>query len=118
MAKVITKSKEHSEKSKTRPALTAEVREMQLIAKAYDLAEQRLTDGTASAQEVTHFLKLGSSKEKLEREKLEAENRLLVAKVESLQSQQRTEEMYIEALAAMRNYAGYGDEEKEEEYDD
>lgn len=82
------------------------------------MVEQRLLDGTASAQEVTHFLKLGSMRERLEREKLEEENRLLKAKTENLQSQKRVEELYSQALNAMRNYAGYPslDNEEDDEY--
>ncbi len=94
---------------KIRPALSPEARENQLISLAVDLVEQRLLQGTASSQEVTHFLKLGTMKERLEREKLEEENKLLKAKTEALQSQKRVEELYTEALNAMRNYAGQGD---------
>ena len=94
---------------KMRPALTPESRENQLISLAVDLVEQRLIDGTASAQEVTHFLKLGTAKERLEREKLEEENKLLRAKTENLQSQKKMEEMYEQALNAMRDYSGQGD---------
>ena len=95
-----------------RPALTPEARENQLISLAVDLVEQRLLDGTASSQEVTHFLKLGSMKERLEREKLEEENKLLRARTENLQSQKRVEELYTKALNAMRNYAGQGDDDE------
>ena len=79
---------------KMRPALTPEARENQLIALAVDLVEQRLREGTASSQETTHFLKLGSMKNRLEMEKLEEENKLLKAKTESIQSQKRVEELY------------------------
>lgn len=92
-----------------RPALTPEAREGQLISLATDLAEQQLRDGTASSQVITHFLKLGTEKERLERVRLEHENKLLVAKTEALQSQKRVEELYAEALKAMRNYSGQGD---------
>ena len=92
-----------------RPAMTPDSRENQLINMAVDLAERQLEEGTASSQVITHFLKLGSSKERLEREKLEEENKLLRAKTENLQSQKRVEELYAEALAAMRRYNGQGD---------
>lgn len=92
-----------------RPAMTPDARENQMINLAVDLAEKQLEEGTASSQVITHFLKLGSSKERLEREKLEEENKLLRAKTESLQSQKRVEELYAEALAAMRRYNGQGD---------
>lgn len=94
---------------KRRPALTPETRENQMISLAMDLAEQQLRDGTASSQVISHYLKLGTTKERLEKEKLEEENKLLKAKTESIKSQKRVEELYIEALNAMRNYAGKGD---------
>lgn len=93
----------------TRPFMTPEGQENHLISLANDLVEQRLRDGTASSQEVTHFLKLGSRKEALEREKLEQENSLLRAKTDSLKSQKRVEELYTEALEAMRRYSGHGE---------
>ena len=89
-----------------RPALTPEARENQLIALAVDLVEQRLLDGSASSQETTHFLKLGSMKNQLEMEKLREENKLLKAKTESIQSAKRVEELYAEAINAMRRYSG------------
>ena len=105
-----------TEPRKIRPALTPEARENQLIALAVDLVEQRLLDGTASSQETTHFLKLGSTKNKLEMEKLQEENRLLKAKTEALQSSKRVEELYSEAIKAMRRYSGQGDDRNEDEY--
>lgn len=94
---------------KIRPALSPEARENQLISLAVDLVEQRLRNGTASSQETTHFLKLGSSKEKLEKEKLRLETELVKAKTESIQAQQHGDEMYAEALNAFRQYSGQGD---------
>ena len=105
MAKVI---KNGNAKSR-RPALSPEARENQLISLAVDLAEKQLQEGTASSQVITHYLKLGSTKERLEKEKLEEENKLLRAKTENLQSQKRVEELYSEAIKAMRNYNGQGD---------
>ena len=96
------------------PALTPEARENQLIAAAIDLAERQIREGTASAQVITHYLKLGSSKAKLENEKLKTENRLLEAKIESLESQRSLEKIYQEALDAMRSYSG----QEYEGYDD
>lgn len=102
-------AKNSSEPSKRiRPALTPEARENQLIALAIDRAEQQLLDGTASSQVITHFLKLGSTKERLEKEKLEQENSLLKAKTEAMQSAKRVEELYADALNAMRDYSGNG----------
>lgn len=107
MAKTKKLSASDSSK-KIRPALTPEARENQLIALAVDLVEQRLLDGTASSQETTHFLKLGSMKNRLEMEKLKEENKLLQAKTESIQSAKRVEELYAEAINAMRRYSGNG----------
>ena len=96
-----------------RPALTPEARENQLIYLATDLAEKQLREGTASSQVITHYLKLGSTKEKLEREKLEEENKLLRAKTENLQSQKNVEETYLNAIKAMKRYSGNGDADEE-----
>lgn len=103
----------NTEPRKIRPALTPEARENQMIALAVDLVEQRLLDGTASSQETTHFLKLGSMKNRLEMEKLQEENRLLKAKTEALQSAKRVEELYSEAIKAMRRYSGQGSDDDE-----
>lgn len=111
-----TKKTSSNPSRKIRPALTPEARENQLISLAVDLVEQRLIDGTASSQETTHFLKLGSMKNRLEMEKLEEENRLLKAKTESIQSQKRVEELYAEALNAMRSYAGQVGDSDDDEY--
>jgi hypothetical protein len=100
-----------------RTALTDEGREQQLVSSAIDLAEKQLTEGTASAQVITHYLKLGSTRERLEQERLRNENELLKSKVESLASAKRVEELYGEALRAMRQYAGQ-DVEEEGLYDD
>jgi DNA-binding ferritin-like protein len=89
-----------------RPATTPEAREQQMISLADELAERQLRDGTASAQVITHYLKLGSSRERLEQERLANENILLKAKKEAMDSQARIEEMYGAALNAMRSYAG------------
>lgn len=97
-----------------RPATTPEGRENQLISLAADLAERQLNSGMASAQVITHFLKLGSTREKLEQERLQRENLLLSAKVDQLASSKRIEELYETALNAMRSYAG----KDVEEYDD
>ena len=100
-----TTIKNSSEPTRGRPALTPEARENQLIALAVDLAEEQLRNGTASSQVVTHYLKLGSSKEKLEKEILEKQKDLIEAKTQTLQSAQRTEELYSNALSAMKRYS-------------
>lgn len=111
MAKVkVTNSS--SSKQKMRPALTPDSRENQMISLAVDLAEQQLRDGTASSQVITHFLKLGTSMARLEKERLEKENQLLAAKTEALQSTKRIEELYADAISAMRTYGGHGDSDE------
>lgn len=99
-----------------RPAATPEGRENQLIAAAVDLAEKQIRNGTASSQVITHYLKLGSTRERLEQERLSLENEFTTAKMEALASQKRVEELYEEALDAMRKYAGH--EPDPEPFDD
>lgn len=99
-------NKKETKKLNRPPALTPEGRENQLISLAIDLAERQLAEGTASSQVITHYLKLGSTKERLEKEKLEKENELLKAKTEALQSAKHVEELYSNALDAMRKYSG------------
>lgn len=93
------------------PADTPEARENQLISAAVNLAEKQLLEGTASPSVITHFLKLASTREQLEREKLERENEVLRAKAEALESNRRTEELYADAIAAMRSYSGFNSDE-------
>lgn len=93
-------------KDKSHPAATPEERENQLISLAFDRAEQQLRDGTASAQVITHFLKLGTVKAEYEVEKLRKENALLEAKTEAIESTQRIEELYSNAIEAMKKYRG------------
>lgn len=112
MAKV-TPNNPSTTKKKIRPALTPDSREQQLASLAMDLVEQRLLDGTASSQETTHFLKLVSSKARLEKEYLEKQNKLMTAKTEALESAKRVEELYGEAIKAMRRYSGHGDSDDE-----
>ena len=98
------------------PVLTVEGRENQLIAAAYDLAEKRILEGTASSQELTYFLKAGSSKTKLELEKLRKENELLRAKTEALEAQVSNEALLEKALRAFRSYRGDDDDDEENDY--
>lgn len=97
------------------PATTPQARENQIIALAYDEAEKLIRSGKASSQVLTHFLKLGTVRESLEREKITHENELLKARSEALASSARMEELYGEAIKAMRGYQG---QEVEEEFDD
>ena len=101
-------------KKKSPPARSPEARENQLIALAYDVAEERLRNGTATSQEVVHFLRLGSMKERKELELMEKKNELMAAKTEALQSAKRIEELYSDAISAFKNYRGMSDED---EYD-
>lgn len=101
-----------------RPGFTPESRENQMISLAVDLAEKQLREGTASSQVITHFLKLGTTRAELEKEKLKRENELLRAKTESLQSAQKMEELFEEAIKAMSDYSGQNDTEEYDEYED
>jgi hypothetical protein len=94
------------EKPRHKPATTPEGRENEMVSIAHDLAERQIRNGTASSQVLTHFLKLGSTRERLEQERLEHENELTRVKIEALEGQKRVEELYLEALQAMRSYAG------------
>jgi uncharacterized protein YcaQ len=119
---IVPKKKEKEQQEpferKIRPALTPEARQNQLISLAVDRVEQRLLDGTATSQEIVHFLKLSTTKEQLEVEKLKKENELLKAKAEAIQSAKHTEELFAQALAAMKTYSSGFSEEEEDEYDD
>lgn len=107
------KKVENSGRKLRAPAPTSEAREQQLISLAVDCVEERMRTGKASAQEYVHFLKLASTKQQLELEKIRHENELLVAKKEALETSKRTEEMYTKAIEAMRSYAGVIDEQDE-----
>lgn len=109
MAKV--KPSTEAKQRKLRPALTPEARENQLISLATDLVEKRLIEGTASSQETTHFLKLATQEAKLKLKILEKQEELISAKTESIKSAQRTEELYRDAIIAMRKYSGGGADE-------
>lgn len=97
-----------------RPAITPEARENQMISLAVDLAERQLREGTASSQVITHYLKMASERERLERERLEEENKLLKAKTKALEDQGEYKELVAQAIKAMRNYSGQGDPDEYE----
>lgn len=105
-------------RSRRPPATTPESRENQLISSAVDLAEKQMNEGTASAQVITHYLKLGSSREKLEQERMRQEVALMEAKRENMASAQRVEELYGAAIDAMRAYAGHEALQKAQEEED
>lgn len=99
-----------------RQALSPEARENQMISLAVDLVEKRLREGTASSAETTYYLRLSGSKARLEKEKLEEENKLLRAKTEALQAAKNTEEMYAEAIKAMGIYSGKDEEDNSNDW--
>lgn len=92
-----------------RPALDPDIRERQMVNLAEQLAEKQLREGTASSQVITHYLKLATEKERTEREILKLQKDLITAKTEAIKSQKKVEEMYAEALTAMRSYSGQGE---------
>lgn len=100
-----------------RPALGREAREDQLISLAIDRAEEQLRDGTASSQVIVHFLKLASTREKIEKEILEKQKEQLDAKTQAIRSQQRVEELYASALEAFRSYSGNRAEDDDDDYE-
>lgn len=104
---------------RTRRALDPEARENQMISLAENLAEKQLMDGTASSQVITHYLKLGTAKYKLELERTKQENALLQAKTEMTQSYKNVEKLYSEAMDAFRSYSGQGPAEDfgDDDYD-
>lgn len=117
MAKVASVNPSNSYPSR-RPGLTPEADENQLIALALDLVERRLRDGSASSQETTHFLKLATTKARLENKLLEAQTEMAIAKKEALESQKRSEEMFREAIAAFKSYAPSQSNPVEDDYDE
>ena len=109
-------AKSGNKPTKIRPGLTPEAREDQLIALAVNLAEKQLMEGTASSQVISHYLKLGSSTERIRRDMLKEEKKLMQAKTEAMQAEKRVEELYTEALKAMSLYRG--DEQNSDEDDE
>lgn len=116
MASKQTTSREKHIRSQP-PATTPEGREQQLVALAMDASEKRIRNGTASAQELVYLMKAGSPNAKLERQILEQQKELMTAKTEALQSQKRVEELYANALSAMRSYSGNASDTEVDEYE-
>jgi hypothetical protein len=100
------------------PATTPEGRENQLILLATDLAEKQLREGTASAQVISHYLKLASTREKLEQTRLAGEIQLNKAKIDQIQSTTNSEALLLKAIAAMTSYRGTVDLQGEDDYRD
>jgi hypothetical protein len=112
------RSAQRQEERKVRPATTPDGRESQMIAQAMRLAERQIEEGTASAQVITHFLKLGTSRERLEQERLARENELLKARAEAMVSQKEVQKLYEQALQAMRTYSGQEPMEFDDGFED
>jgi hypothetical protein len=98
---------------KSRPAKSPEARENQMIALAVNLAEKQLRDGSASSQVISHYIKLATTEHKLNKDILASKKLLMDAKTESIQSAKRVEELYEQAIVAMKDYQGQGDEDDE-----
>jgi hypothetical protein len=116
MARVKAPTGSSNSKPKLRPALTPEAKENQMVSLAMDLVEQRLRDGTASSQETTHFLKLASSKARLENERLQEENKLLRAKTKAIENAESNAHAYEQVIRALREYNGKGEDDEYDEY--
>lgn len=113
MAKVKTTSSSEPVR-RNRPALTPEAREQQMISYAVDLAERQLLDGTASSQVITHFLKLATTRARLEEKKIEQEIELQKAKTKAIDNMEESRVLYENAIKAMREYSGYGGSDDED----
>lgn len=115
MPRKVSSNEKKTPKKRAKPGMTPEERENQLIALAVDLAEEQLLERTASSQVITHFLKLASTKERIEKEILEKQKELISAKTEALQSAKRIEELYQKAMDQMRRYSGASDSDDEQD---
>lgn len=120
MARVKSPNPSNPNSKPMRPAIDPDNREQQLISLAVDLVEQRLRDGTASAQETVHYLKLASSKTKVDLERAKLENELIRAKTQNLKDQADMKTLYLNAIEAMKRYSGHGSSDYKEgdEYDE
>ncbi len=103
----MSRQRQETRRRTRKPATTPEARELELSAAAYDLAEEQIHSGTASSQVITHFLKAGSMRERLEQERMYHEIELMEVKKIQLEGQARVEELYKNALEAMRGYSGH-----------
>ena len=119
MARVKSPNSPNPSSRPIRPAIDPDNREQQLISLAVDLVEQRLRDGTASAQETVHYLKLASSKTKVDLERAKLENELIRAKTQSIKDQADMKTLYLNAIDAMKRYSGHGSSVEEgNDYDE
>lgn len=108
---MVASRKDENPRANRRPARTSQGRENQAIDLAYEVAEQQMLSGNASAQVITHFLKLGTERERLEREKLGYEAELAKAKIEQLSSQVHAEELFAKAIEAFKGYQPSSEDE-------
>lgn len=113
----MARRKQSGNARKGRRATTAEGREQQIASMAYDLAEEQIDAGTASSQVITHFLKMGSTRERLEQQRIQHENELMEVKRDAIAGQKRVEELYMNALDAMRSYSGNPSEGEDDDGD-
>lgn len=115
MPKGTIKSSTNSSK-KLRPALSPENEEGQCISLAISLVKKRLMEGTASSQETTHFLRMASTETRLKNELIKTQQELMQARIKSIESEERKEALFTEAIEAMKRYSGNSDYNDEEPY--
>lgn len=96
------------------PSLSPAGREQYMVSIAEKLAEEQILDGTASSQVLSHYLKLGTKREELERAHIEYKNELLKAKADVIQQNNETQSLYKEAMQMFKRYQGGGDSEDED----
>ena len=96
------------------PALTEEALENKMIMKAYEVVYQRMCDGTVTAPELVHFLRLGSTKEREDRDFLNKRKELLEAKTKAINESKNIEELYSKAIEAMKSYSPTQSEDEED----
>lgn len=101
----------HSQPRRKRPAITAADQEREMIDLATQCARDQLKNGTASSQVIVHYLKLGTTREALEKEKLRRENILLESKTKEIDNRADYSRLAQEAVEAFKRYAGYSDDE-------
>jgi hypothetical protein len=106
---------EHTAPRRRSPARSPEERESVLIAKSLSLIEKQIDDGTASSQVLSLYAKLGSSRERLEQERLRNENEVLRKKVETMEAAVDVKNLMEDALSAFRGYSGKPDAEDEDD---
>jgi len=102
-------------KRRQAPATTPQMRENQLVALATDLAEKQMRDGSASSQVISFYLKLGSTKDQVEKEILMEKKKLITAQTQAIQSGKNVEELYKNAITAMRSYSGNGRDDNDDD---